>query len=172
MPGAGTDHEVSFLIAGRAAGRFALILTVNDRGCEKAGGMLLALPVTVIPSPTPAAACAVADPAITALSSQLVKKRGGIDHYVITATLSNIGDQSQTPDITQRVELVRDGTVLAPQPVPALGQGVAYKVAFAVDRPTTERSQPLTVTVRYVLETGDPQRNACNRSNDALTKTF
>jgi hypothetical protein len=124
-------------------------------------------------STTVAAVCAAADPAITDLRSQLIKKRGEVDHYVITATLANVGGQSQTPDIQQRVELVRDGVVLAPQTVPALGQGVAYKVAFAVDRPAAQRSQPLTVTVRYVLVSGDAHQNdACNSGNDALTKTF
>jgi hypothetical protein len=120
----------------------------------------------------PAAGCAGADPAVTSLTAQRFKKRGDVDHYVITTTLSNIGTKSQTPDITQRIELLRDGVVLAPQTVPALGQGVAYKLAFAVDRPAGERSQPLTVTVRYRLTTGDVAQNACNRSNDEITKTF
>ena len=55
------------------------------------------------PAPTPSAACAAADPAITSVVSQLIKRRNGVDHYVITATLSNIGKSGQTPDITQRV---------------------------------------------------------------------
>jgi hypothetical protein len=136
------------------------------------GVMMFALLIAAdVASPLPAATCAAADPAVTSLTSQLFKRRGG-DHYVITATLSNLGARSQTPDITQRVELVRDGAVLAPQTVPALGPGVAYKVAFAVDRPSGERSQPLTVTVRYVLTSGDAAHNACDRSNDEVTKTF
>ncbi len=117
-------------------------------------------------------ACPAADPAITDLSAQLIKKSTSPDHYVIATTLSNVGSLGQTPDITQRVELVRNGVVLAPQTVPALDAGVAYPVAFAVYRPVSERSQPLTVTVRYVLETGDAARNACNRANDQRTKTF
>jgi hypothetical protein len=67
---------------------------------------------------------------------------------------------------------VRDGAVLAPQTVPALGAGVAYTLAFAVYRPTSGRSNPLTVTVRYVLASGAAARNACNQANDELTKTF
>ncbi len=136
------------------------------------GAVMFALLIAAdVAAPTPAATCAAADPAVTSLTSQLFKKRGN-DHYVITATLTNLGAQSQTPDITQRVELVRDGTVSAPQTVPALGAGVAYKLAFAVDRAAGERAQPLTVTVRYVLTSGDPARNACNRSNDEITQTF
>ncbi len=131
--------------------------------------LLLAAAVT---SPTPAPACTGADPAVTSLTVQLFKKTGGIDHYVISTTVTNHGPQSQTPDITQRVELVRAGVVLAPQSVPALGAGVDYKLAFAVDRPASERAQPLTVTLRYVLASGDAARNACNRSNDEITKTF
>jgi hypothetical protein len=121
---------------------------------------------------SPAPACATADLSVSNLTSQVVRRRGGDDHYVITATITNIGRLSQTPDVTQRVELVRDGVVLAPQTVPALGAGVAYKLAFAVDRPASERSQPLTLTVRYVLASGDAARNACDRANDVITKTF
>ena len=87
-----------------------------------------------IASPTPAAACTAADPAVTNLTAKLFKRHDGVDHYVLTTTVTNIGPQSQTPDITQRVELLRDGVVLAPQTLPALGAGVAYKLAFAVDR--------------------------------------
>jgi hypothetical protein len=134
--------------------------------------MFVLLMTAVAAAPIPSKTCTAADPAVTSLTSQLFKRRGGSDHYVITATLTNLGPQSQTPDITQRVELVRDGTVFAPQTVPALGQGVAYKVAFAVDRPAGERANPLTVTVRYVLASGNAVFNACNRSNDEITKTF
>jgi hypothetical protein len=132
------------------------------------------LPIFVAdaPSPLPSSPCSGADPAVTSLTSQLFKRRDGVDHYVITTTVTNVGPQSQTPDITQRIELVRDGAVLAPQSFPALGAGVAYKLAFAIDRPAAQRSQPLTVTVRYVLTSGDALFNACNRTNDAITKTL
>lgn len=126
----------------------------------------------VAPAPAPSSTCAAADPAITFVGVQLFKKHDAPDHYVITTTLTNIGPQSQTPDITQRVELVRNGAVLAPQVVPALGAGVAYKLAFAVDRPSADRAQPLTVTIRYRLESGDAAHNACDRSNDEVTKMF
>lgn len=124
------------------------------------------------PSPVPSSSCTTADPSVTSLTSQLFKKRGGVDHYVITTSVTNIGPESQTPDIVQRVELLRNGVVLAPQSLPALGAGVAYTLAFAVDRPASERSQPLTVTLRYSLVSGDRARNACDRSNDEITKTF
>lgn len=133
---------------------------------------MFALLLADVASPAPAPTCAAADPAVTSLTSQLFKKRGGVDHYVITTTVTNVGAQSQTPDITQRVELLRNGAVLAPQTVPALGAGVAYKLAFAVDRPVSERDHPLTVTIRYVLASGDPAHNACDRANDEVTKTF
>lgn len=130
------------------------------------------LPVATDASPAPKPACAAADPAITYVGSQLIKKRGGVDHYVITTTVTNIGLEGQTPDITQRIELVRKGEVQAPQSLPALETGNAYKVAFAVDRPSSERSQPLTVTIRYVLTSGNAARNACDRGNDETTTTF
>jgi hypothetical protein len=133
---------------------------------------VLLLAAADVASPPAAKVCAAADPAVTSFTSELLKKRGGVDHYVLTMTITNVGGQSQTPDITQRVELLRDGVVLAPQSLPALAAGAAYTLAFAVDRPAADRSRPLTVTVRYELTSGDPARNACDRSNDALTKSF
>ena len=32
-----------------------------------------------------------------------LQEHGGVDHYVITTTVTNVGKESQTPDITQRV---------------------------------------------------------------------
>jgi hypothetical protein len=139
---------------------------------ENPYGMFAVLLAANVATPAPASTCAGADPAVTNLTSQLLKKRGGVDHYVITTTITNIGPQSQTPDITQRIELLRSGIVLAPQSLPPLGAGEAYKLAFAVDRPASERSEPLTVTIRYLLTTGDAAFNACNRSNDEITKSF
>lgn len=120
----------------------------------------------------PSAVCTGADPAITYVGAQLIKRSNAPDHYVIESTITNTGSHGQTPDIAQQVVLIRNGVAFAPQTVPALGAGIAYKLAFAVYRPIAQRSEPLTVTIRYVLTAGDRTLNACNRSNDELTKTF
>jgi hypothetical protein len=134
--------------------------------------MILAL-LAVLLSASPApATCAGSDPEVTDLSMKLVKRRNFDDHYVLTAGITNVGAQTQEPGIVQHVALVRDGKVLAPQSVPALGAGVRYIVAFAIDRPASQRKEPLEVMVRYVLDKGDVARNNCRNTSDSLTKVF
>ncbi|MFN2459444.1 MAG: hypothetical protein ABR591_01930 [Candidatus Velthaea sp.] len=133
---------------------------------------MLALFVAVAIASTPGPPCAGADPAVSDIRLKLVKKRGAPDHYVITTTITNAGAQAQTSAITQRAELVQNGMPVAREPLPALGAGVAYIVAFATDRASALRKTPLPVTVRYVLANGDAARNDCNTSNDVLIKVF
>jgi hypothetical protein len=135
--------------------------------------VLLAVLFAAAASPAPAASpCAGADPAVADMSMKLVKKHGGDDHYIITAGITNRGERAQEPGIVQHVALVRDGKMLAPQVVPALGPGVRYVVAFAIDRPSSQRKEPLEVMVRYTLDKGDEALNNCNHTGDSLTKVF
>lgn len=119
-------------------------------------------------SPTP---CPAADLAIVDIRVKLVKRRSAADHYVVTGTVQNRGARQQPVGIAQRVELVRAGAALASETVPALGAGVAYDVAFVLDRPRAERRAPLTVTLRYAAG-GVRERNGCAAHGDTLTKTF
>ncbi|GAC1408205.1 MAG: hypothetical protein NVS3B7_20490 [Candidatus Elarobacter sp.] len=121
---------------------------------------------------SPAPACAAADPAVTDIRVKLIKKRKAPDHYIITATVTNVGEKPQELGVKQRVELVENGSAVAPQPLPALGAGVDYDVAFAIFRAAEKRKEALPVTVRYVFEKGDATRNNCSTANDALTKSF
>lgn len=127
----------------------------------------------VIPQTTATAgpACAAADPAMTDIKSKLVRRRG-TDHYVITATVTNLGELAQGPGLVQHVVLLRGENELAPQSIPSLGSGVDYIVAFAIDRPPHDRKKPLALGVRYVLEAGDRTRNNCFSTDDTLAKIF
>ena len=62
---------------------------------------------------------------------------------------------------------------MAKQPLPALATGVAYPLQFRIFRATSQRTDPIEVLVRYVLDDQTrAARNNCARSNDSLTKTF
>jgi len=132
---------------------------------------MLALLVAASLAATPAPSCAAADPAVTGITVTRMKKRTP-DHYVVTATVTNVGGLPQIVGVTQHAELVQDGKVVAEQDVPALGAGVAYVLAFGIDRAVDLRKNPLPVTVRFVLVKGDRARNDCNPRNDVLSKTF
>ena len=122
----------------------------------------------------PVCPTAAADIAVTEIRLKVVRQRlsDSPDHYIVTGVVTNTGGLAQTPGIGQSIALVRDGRVLATQAVPALGAGVAYTVAFAVDRPRAERGAPFPATLRYHLERGDRLRNDCSGTNNTLSQTL
>jgi hypothetical protein len=134
-------------------------------------GMLLAQAQPGV-SPT----CHAGDISVTDLRGKTIKgnSRAGIDdRLLLTADFANVGAKAQEPHTQQHAELVRDGTVIATQPLPALGANVTYPLQFRIFRNKATDAGPITVTVRYVLdEAHKPQRNNCSPTNDSLKKTF
>jgi hypothetical protein len=137
--------------------------------------MLLALAAGLALAPVTPTPCPFADIAVAAIRLKLVKARGVVtsDRLIVTADLVNVGAQGQAPGIRQHAELIRNGAVIAKQPLPALAAGVRYPLAFGIFRDTSQRTDPLEVMVRYVLDGArSPERQNCSAANDRLTKTF
>ena len=136
-----------------------------------AGILALATPV-----PGPAPSCPHSDISVTALQIKVIKgsaKTATADRLLITGVFTNVGEQSQQPHIAQHAELLRDGVVVASQPLPALAARVAYPLQFRIFRDTSQRTDPIGVLVRYVLDDKRrPVRNNCSPTNDSLQKTF
>ena len=132
--------------------------------------------ILAMASPAPAPACPGPDISVTDLQIKVIKgsvKAATADRLLITGTFTNIGAQPQQAHIAQHAELLRDGSVVAQQPLPALAAGVAYPLQFRIFRATTQRTDPVEVLVRYVLdEKNKAQRNNCSATNDSLQKTF
>jgi len=118
-----------------------------------------------------APSCPAADIAVTSLTVKVLKHKTS-DHYVVTGNVQNVGHHTQAANFQQRVELLRDGKVLLPQPLPPLDADVVYPVSFALDRPASERGTPLVLTLRYVPSAKTARAEDCSNANDALTKTF
>jgi hypothetical protein len=126
---------------------------------------------------SPAPPCIGPDISVTDLQIKVIKgsPKGATadDRLLITGVFTNIGSQPQQPHIAQHAELLRGGQVIAEQPLPALAAGVAYPLQFRIFRATSQRTDPIEVLVRYVLD--DKSRmphNNCSASNDSLQKTF
>jgi len=125
-------------------------------------------------SPDPG--CAGPDISVTGLRLNVVKgstTTNTPDRFLITADLTNVGMSAQRPHIAQHAELVRDGTVVATQPLPSLASGITYPLQFRVFRDAKQRKDPLEVLVRYVLDEKSkmPLMN-CSSANDAMQKIF
>jgi hypothetical protein len=120
--------------------------------------------------------CPGADISVTDLQIKVVKgsaRTATADRLLITGVFTNVGAQPQQPGVVQHAELLRDGNVIAKQPLPALASGVAYPLQFRIFRDTSARTDPIGVLVRYVLDDKrHASRNNCSATNDSLTKTF
>jgi hypothetical protein len=138
--------------------------------------MIAVLLAGVLAMASPAPPCPGSDISVTDLQIKVIKgnaKTATADRLLITGVFTNIGTQSQQPHVAQHAELLRDGSVVAQQPLPALAAGVAYPLQFRIFRATTQRTDPVEVLVRYVID--DKQhapRNNCSQLNDSLQKTF
>ncbi len=124
----------------------------------------------------PASPCPGSDISVTDLQIKVIKgntRTATADRLLITGVFTNIGSEPQQPHVVQRAELLRDGAVVAQQPLPPLAAGVAYPLQFRIFRATSQRTDPVEVLVRYVLdEKNHVNRNNCSRTNDSLQKTF
>jgi hypothetical protein len=138
--------------------------------------MIAAVLAGVLALVSPAPACSGPDISVTGLRINLVKgsdKTNVPDRFLITADLTNIGSAPQLPNVAQHTELVRDGSVVATQPLPSLASGITYPLQFRIFRSAKQRKDPLEVLVRYVLE--DKNKTAqmnCSSVNDSLQKIF
>lgn len=128
-----------------------------------------------VASPAPPL-CPGADISVTDLQIKVIKgsaKTATADRLLITGVFTNVGDRAQQPGTAQHAELLRDGNVVAKQPLPALAAGVAYPLQFRIFRDTSQRTDPIGVLVRYVIDDKRrAPRNNCSATNDSLTKTF
>jgi hypothetical protein len=131
--------------------------------------------VLALAAPTPSP-CPGSDISVTDLQIKVIKgnaKTATADRLLITGTFTNVGTESQQPNLAQHAELLRDGVIVATQPLPALGAHVAYPLQFRIFRATTQRTDPVEVLVRYVLDDKrNALRNNCSGINDSLQKTF
>jgi hypothetical protein len=125
---------------------------------------------------SPAPACPGPDISVTDLQINVIKgspKAATDDRLLITGTFTNVGTRAQQPHVAQHAELLRDGQIVAQQPLPALAAGVAYPLQFRIFRATSQRTDPIEVLVRYVLDDKHRvPRNNCSPTNDSLQKTF
>jgi hypothetical protein len=124
---------------------------------------------------SPEPPCNGPDISVTGLRINIVKpaKSDPRERILITADLTNVGDQPQSSRVAQHAELVRDGTVVATQTFPALASGVTYPLQFRIFRDASQRKDPLEVLVRYVLDDKSRSGQAnCSSANDSLQKIF
>jgi hypothetical protein len=132
--------------------------------------------LVALASPLPSPACHGGDISVTDLQIKVIKgsaRTATADRLLITGVFTNVGSTAQQPHTAQHAELLRDGAVVGTQPLPALGAKVQYPLQFRIFRDTSQRTDPIAVEVRYVLDDKrSVARNNCSLTNDSLQKTF
>jgi hypothetical protein len=138
--------------------------------------MLAVVLATMLGTASPAALCSGGDISVTDLRIKLIKgssRTTTADRILITGDFTNVGAAPQEARVAQHAELLRNGAVVASQPLPPLAAGVTYPLQFRIFRDTSQRTDPIQVLVRYVLDDKHHMaRDNCVATNDSLTKMF
>lgn len=138
--------------------------------------MIALVLASILGTASPVPACHAGDISVTALRVKLIKgsaPSATADRLLITGDFTNVGENSQEASVRQHAELLRNGVMVAQQPLPGLAAGTTYPLQFRIFRETSQRTDPVQVLVRYVLD--EPhriRRNNCLATNDSLTRVF
>jgi hypothetical protein len=138
--------------------------------------MIALVLASILGTASPAPTCNGGDISVTALRIKLIKgsaRTATSDRLLITGDFTNAGATDQDAHVHQHAELLRNGTIVASQPLPPLAAGTTYPLQFRIFRESDQRTDPVQVLVRYRLdEQRHIDRNNCIATNDSLTKVF
>jgi hypothetical protein len=138
--------------------------------------MIAVLLASILTAAPPSPSCHGGDISVTDLRIKLIKgsaRAATSDRLLITGDFTNVGAAAQEPRVEQHAELLRNGAVVASQPLPPLAPGITYPLQFRIFRDTSQRTDPVQVLVRYVMDDKHRERrNNCLATNDSLTKMF
>jgi|SRR5579871_3236945 len=136
----------------------------------------IAILILIAVSQTPivaSAACYGADTSVTSVVVQYVTHTHYTNVYHIEATISNVGGQSQSPDVLQFIDVSQYGIRLDASGIPPLAVGAQHKFSyiFVRSRDAGPNTTTLNFSVRFVRP-NPPGFQDCNRHNDHADVTF
>lgn len=135
--------------------------------------ILTLLALTLISTGVASAACAGADPAITAVSVKSVTSQGasGVNRYNIVGTVVNAGSEGQASNVLQFVDIYENGDKLDSRGIPPLKPGQSYTFSYAVMRSADAGKGTGILSFRLDMRQLS-SREDCNLSNDSFTLRF
>jgi hypothetical protein len=98
------------------------------------------------------AACDGANPAVTAVTLHGVSRTPYLNLYHVTATVTNLGNQTQSGDVLQFVDVVQYNSRLDDRGIPPLAPGQSYTITYVWPRSSDAGSMtsPLNFRMRNV----------------------
>jgi hypothetical protein len=132
-----------------------------------------ALALLATATPAFASPCNGVDLAVGSVSVKNVSTSGGLNHYNITGSVTNVGSASQGADALQFVDIYQGKDKLDSRSVPPLNASQSYTFSYISTRSTDAGNG--TTRLRFQLNVKHPSpadSQICNMANDSFTLTF
>lgn len=115
-----------------------------------------------------AAACAGANPAITAVAVRNVTSDGKLNNYHIVGTVTNLGGAGQPSNTLQFVDIWQYGIKLDDKGIPPLGPGQSASFSYVWQRSVEAARGTTVLNFRIRMEQGSD----CNPGNGTYNLTL
>jgi CARDB protein len=105
-----------------------------------------------LPIAAVAGTCSRSNPAVTAVTLQHVSQTSHLNLYHVTATVTNLGNESQSGDVLQFIDVVQYDARLDDRGIPPLAPGQSYTVTYVWPRSADagRLTSPLNFRIRTV----------------------
>jgi hypothetical protein len=119
-----------------------------------------------------AASCSGADLTVTNVAVKGMNSDGGINHYQISGTVTNIGSAAQASSVLQSVDVYKGTVKLDAKSIPPLKAGESYTFSYISDRSSDAGNNTTHLKFNLDLQSpNDPTQN-CSTQNDSFSLTF
>ncbi len=120
-----------------------------------------------------AATCNGVDVAITSVAVKSAATSGTLNHYTISATLTNLGTRAQSSNILQFVNISQYGIKLDAHGIPPLAPGQSYTFTWGWPRSTDAGKGTSAIDFNFQIQPPIPSgQEECNTVNDHYTLTL
>jgi len=137
--------------------------TVLTIGCGRVLSVVL-LPLLL--------ACHGADPAVRAVQTGM-SADGGINHYMISISVTNRGHKKQASNVLQFVDIFENDIKRDTRSIPPLAPGQAFKTTYVYNRSADAGAGTTTLMLRLKMRQPiSPGVANCSTANDNATVTF
>ena len=134
-----------------------------------AGFVILAL----APLGAPAASCTGVDVAIVHAGIASTSSSGNVNHYNLTATLTNLGTVAQHANILGSVDISMYGQKLDQRGVKPLAPGESTTISWTWQRSSEAAKGTSTIDLKYEIAPPVPAgQEECNTANDHFALTI
>ena|SRR5579862_1705579 len=114
-------------------------------------------------------ACAGPDPAIVSAAVKGVSADGGLNRYLLSGTVENLGNAAQASNTLQSVDIYKGSEKLDAKSIPPLKPGQSYVFSYVSVR--SRDAGKGTTKLTFQLDVRQPSQN-CNAGNDRYSVNF